>query len=614
MSKTPFVSHSINGYSRYDIPENVATSASSGIIYPIRCSFMNARDVQYIQCGAVIRTNPAVVPTFTPFRVSLHRFFVPMQLYHPEMRVNSSKFNFESLSSNCFRTAVHVVKSLVSGPAAEYSSINTFNGRDLLSYLGLQSGVRNLTVTDSTPDPFAGRRTSENVTLGPDFVNADPILAYYDIIRSYYSFSQIDAASFAFPSDAQFVAASFSLPIPAAGATVASPTLADRFVTVGKSGQYWRQAVGSVSAFDDFYESAFYPRRREASGLYYNRTPELISMLVQSITGAIPPSDQSEFLDYYNYYSPYADSGKYYAVSLESIWAKYMPFGVAPSLADRFSRLLPISSDTDVSISNIDTVKGLAFASKLQAYKDLLTSGGSRFTDWLLTFFAAHVKHVDRPVLVYSSSFYLNSSPIFSQQGGETLGTYAGVIQGQEAFGKSAQRYCFDEPGYLIDTLVIRPVYYWAGIQKDFARYDKMDYFNPIFNEVGYESLPGSTFGFNYNAAATYTLAKQPCYNEFRASYDRVLGDLALVPNQSSNSIDAKTLWVQQRAPVYLAGNDNAPLAAQTYLRTVYFTDVNQANSIFASTSEDNFYVNLYYKVSSKSLVSKNFATNLATR
>lgn len=617
MSKTPFISHSVNGYSRYDIPESVAFSASAGVLYPSRVDFLNARDVRYIQAGAMIRTNPALRPTFTPFRCSLHRFFVPMQLYHPEMRVNSANFNMQTLTTNCYQTSYHSLGT-ATGDGYSENVARFVEGRSLLPFLGLISGSRNVTQGDAD-SVFTTSPTAKSVPLGFNYVNADPLLAYYDIVRSYYTFSQLNAISWAFPVPDSEVGNGYSWSYPTPGSTVSSPTAISQHVDLGKPGQAWRQAIGTLAPVDEFFETSFYPRKGEEAGLYYNRTPLVLEMLGNSLLSLqANRDDNSAFFNYYNYYAPIhfeSDSpGTFRQISLGSQASCLIPFGVAPSVADRFSRLLPIGRDVNVSVSNIDTVKGLAFAAKLQAYQDLLSSGGSRFTDWLMTFFAAKVRHVDRPILVYSSSFYMNSTPVFSHLGGETLGSYAGVLEGQNAFGKKTQRYSFDEPGYLIDIFCIRPLYYWAGIQNDYARYDKMDYFNPLFNEVGYESLPGTAFGFNVPAGAVTSMAVQPCYNEFRASYDRVLGSMALVPNSSSVSPLLST-WVQQRSPLeYNTAVESSPSAIQGYLRSVYFTDINQANNMFASSAEDNFFVNIYYNVTSKSLVSKNFATNLATR
>ena len=48
MGKQPFISHSVNGYSRYDMPENKAFSITPGIIYPVRIQFVNARCIELL--------------------------------------------------------------------------------------------------------------------------------------------------------------------------------------------------------------------------------------------------------------------------------------------------------------------------------------------------------------------------------------------------------------------------------------------------------------------------------------------------------------------------------------------------------------------------------------
>ena len=106
MGKQPFISHAVNGYSRYDMPECKAFSITPGIIYPVRIQFVNARDRVTLHQGIDVRSNPLGVPSFNPYVLRLHRFWVPLQLYHPEMRVNASKFDMNNLTYNFFCSVV----------------------------------------------------------------------------------------------------------------------------------------------------------------------------------------------------------------------------------------------------------------------------------------------------------------------------------------------------------------------------------------------------------------------------------------------------------------------------------------------------------------------------
>lgn len=616
----PTIEHTINGYSRYQLPETVAFSASAGVLYPARVEFLNPRECRYISVGGVVRAEAMTHPSFTPFRVRLHRYFCPMQLYHPEMRVNSSGFDMASLSTNLLYVANRQLQATLSSGDIGRPDFQFVNPRSLLSFLGLSSGIT--PVSSGAVSAGEGAAPTGSVefggtpVLGSYWVNADPVLAYYDIIRNYYGFSQLDLMSFAVPS---FVGESnvdaFGFPAPRLGATASSPKLATQLAPNVGTG-YWNQYIGKLTPLDRFFETSFYPSG--SSITYFDRTGQILRAFAASVTPSIREypleSVFNSYIPVYTYSGQGPTASSVIPVSMYAAVASRLPFGVAPSMADRLSRLLRPETVQDVSIANLTTVRQLAVAAKTQAYRDLIAAGGSRFTDWVKTFFAADVKHVDRPVLVYSSSFYLNSNPIFNQTS-EGLGDYAGVLEGQDTFGKRAQRYCFQEPGYLIDLFSIQPLYYWSGVRRDYASYDKMDYFNPIFNEIGYQTLPAHMFGSYTRELTLAAVAKEPAFNEFRASYDRVLGDLATVPGVAAdrqlNKI--KSSWVQQRSPIFYEAFSSVPFV-QDYLNKAMFVDVNQANSVFSSTVEDNFYVNLYYSVSSKSLVSKNFATNLSTR
>ncbi|QXN75204.1 major capsid protein [Microvirus mar42] len=518
--------------------------------------------------------------------------------------------------------------NVTSSAAANYTDLEYTSPRALISALGLAVGCRPLTNYSSiqhyVASPTGNDTLSSTPVLGACWVNADPVLAYYDIIRNYYAFSQVGEVSLALPGSQSMEAFSRGFILPRKGASgdaflPAASVISPNYTTLTTSRPYWDQYLGRVSGLDEYFEQSFYPKPG-ATSTYYDRTGQLYGMICRCFgySSSGVPYSNSEVFGTVITASRKDDLANSRSYSLYSFVANRLPYGVAPSMADRYSRLLANSSAPDVSITNIQTVRQLAIAAKTQAYADLLGAGGSRFTDWVKTFFAADVKHVDRPVLVYASSFYMNSSPIFNQSGSGTLGSYAGTLEAQSAFGKKQQRYCFQEPGYLIDLFSIVPLYYWAGIQKDYARYDKMDYFNPLFNEVGFQTVPFSAVGAA-NADAITVFGKEPAYNEFRASYDRVFGDLAYIPGLASGSQPNKiyTSWVQQRAPII--DNPDVPLgsgsvAYNQYERFVRFVDIEQTNSCFSSTFEDNFFVNLYYNVSSKSLVSKNFATNLATR
>ena len=141
--------------------------------------------------------------------------------------------------------------------------------------------------------------------------------------------------------------------------------------------------------------------------------------------------------------------------------------------------------------------------------------------------------------------------------------------------------------------------------------YQGADYFNPVYNDIGYQDVSFAQVStdspFNQGSA----FAQEPCFNEFRSSYDRVKGQFtygqrAGSETSSSDNLPLYSYWVQQRN-VSLYGPGSTPYK-------LLFVDMSTVNSPFASTVEDNFFVNLSHSVRKKNLVNKTFATRPANR
>ena len=451
-----------------------------------------------------------------------------------------------------------------------------------------------------------------NAILG-SWSNADTLLAYWDIVRNYYSYSNFGVFSYAWPG-------SYILRY--------DTTTSKYQFFLGDSGAFFSQVYGNLEFLDAYYESQFYPSAVTSSNGTYNRM-NLFTQILNSDTAVN--------------FSPYGAAGDGYPVAsnnvaftgsvpsgylgtsdpsvvastvLNAIGLNYFPMAVVPSNPDRFSRLLPTGSNSAVSMTGVSTIPQLAIASRLQEYKDLLGAGGSRYSDWLETFFASKIEHVDRPKLLFSASQTVNVQIVMNQAGQNNfdgpsvngpLGQQGGSIAFNTKLGRR-QSYYFREPGYMIDMLSIRPVYYWATITPDYLNYRGSDYFNPIYNDSGYQNV--STYQLSNRTPLTQiTAANEPCFNEFRASYDEVLGQISSV----FGSVREKPLysyWVQQRnLSVFGLSSGN-----QRPYYPVLFVDMSQVNSPFASNSEDNFFVNLSYAVQKKNLVNKTFATRLSNR
>lgn len=596
MGKQPFISHVVNGYSRYDVPESKAFTCTPGILYPVRIDFINGRDRVSIEQGIDVRSNPLAVPTFNPYTVRLHRFWVPLQLYHPELRTNSSKFDMNDLSLN-WVPAVTSASDLTGNSTYSYTN-------SLGRWLRLNSGY--IYNSSTTPAAVSLPANSAPVTWS----NADTYLAYWDIVRNYYGYSQWGLYSFAWPASWSYKLAS---------------SVTTYIATFSSSARFFTQAYGNLEFLDAYFESQFYPSAVTSTNNTYNRInlfPQIIaSDLRNSVNGTGASGDGYPVASVASRTLPTAGPNSQFstgpvtfsvAPNLYQLFQIAHPMAVVPSNPDRFSRLIPSGSNSAVSMTGVSTIPQLAIASRLQEYKDLLGAGGSRYSDWLETFFASKIEHVDRPKLLFSASQTVNVQIVMNQagdnnfSGNQPLGQQGGSIAFNDRLGRR-QSYYFREPGYMIDMLSIRPVYYWAGVKPDYLNYQGSDYFNPIYNDIGYQSVPFHRL-YASNQVQTVSLAQEPCFNEFRSSYDEVLGQFS---PQSTSNVSLYSYWVQQRQFGYFTG---AVTSTDKLYYPALFVDMSQVNSPFASNVEDNFFVNISYAVQKKNLVNKTFATRLSNR
>lgn len=602
MGKQPFISHVVNGYSRYDVPESKAFTCTPGILYPVRIDFINARDRVSIEQGIDVRSNPLAVPTFNPYTVRLHRFWVPLQLYHPEMRTNSSKFDMNGLSLNWISSCQPSAGSL--NPdffGAAYTN-------SLMSWLRVANkyttGVSNPPTSVALPSDVSMDRWS----------NADTYLAYWDIVRNYYGFSQWGLFSFAWPMANKLIYASDAYSL----------------ATASGDSRFFTQCYGNLEFLDAYFESQFYPSAVTSANNTFNRS-NLFTQIIRSDldSSGSSTSDGYPVSTYYPNVSLFGNKGIVSQTSTTqsdagksglSYFIVAHPMAVVPSNPDRFSRLVPTGSSSAVSMTGVSTIPQLAIASRLQEYKDLLGAGGSRYSDWLETFFASKIEHVDRPKLLFSASQTVNVQVIMNQAGNGNfdtsegfppLGQQGGSIAFNTRLGRR-QSYYFREPGYMIDMLSIRPVYYWSFIKPDYLNYLGSDYFNPIYNDIGFQDVPAFRLAFNGNPGTSS--ANEPCFNEFRSSYDEVLGQLqaySIPAAEGGSGTPLYAYWVQQRTVHTSSGSGSLPTS---YYHPLLFVDMKQVNSPFASDTEDNFFVNISYAVQKKNLVNKTFATRLSNR
>ena len=243
-------------------------------------------------------------------------------------------------------------------------------------------------------------------------VSQSRYLSYWDIVRNYYSFSQWKVYSYAWPGN--FTLSSYT-------------STAGAGYYFGSDPLFFTQVYGNLEFLDAYFESQFYPHAVSSGNNTYNR----ISLFGQIMSSNLSMSGAAKSDGY-----PVFQSSSFTSINLPSsqlgttatsspavgnnvsLFVLAHPMAVVPSSPDRFSRLLPPgTSNSAVSMRGVTTIPQLAVAARLQEYKDLLGAGGSRYSDWLETFFASKIEHVDRPKLLFSASQTVNVQVVLNQAG-----------------------------------------------------------------------------------------------------------------------------------------------------------------------------------------------------
>lgn len=201
----------------------------------------------------------------------------------------------------------------------------------------------------------------------------------------------------------------------------------------------------------------------------------------------------------------------------------------------------------NVSLFNVNDLR-LAFA--VQRYYEKLARGGSRYIEFIKSFF-----NVDSPDARLQRSEYLGGSrlPLNVSQVEQTSATETGLtpqgnLTGISHTGERTSDFTksFTEHGYIIGVCVARYHHtYQQGIAKTFLRKTKFDYYNPTFANLGEQPVmtnelycasnvpDDAVFGYN-EAWADYRYAPNRVAGEMRSNAPMPLDMWHLADNYSS--------------------------------------------------------------------------------
>lgn len=175
------------------------------------------------------------------------------------------------------------------------------------------------------------------------------------------------------------------------------------------------------------------------------------------------------------------------------------------------------SAGSALQVSNL-TQYALLSLQKLSSFLRRNQLAGYRPLDRFLLRYGVKLESekLKRSVFVNMQKVPINISTVMSntdtyQQGGQSLGDYAGV-----AFGKGGSGYSWqsDEFGILIDCVYIMPyVKYFEGVQPQNMQISRLQFFQPEFDGLGAEAIPAKQLYFS--SVNRYSQSQVVPFNEF---------------------------------------------------------------------------------------------------
>lgn len=199
----------------------------------------------------------------------------------------------------------------------------------------------------------------------------------------------------------------------------------------------------------------------------------------------------------------------------------------------------------------LGTIEQLKLAFKEYTYRMKDTYNGNRYNESIEAHYGIRVPDstVQRSYYLGSSRDYVNFGEVYQTSSGDGNGTN-GALGDYAGRGASAgTHYLFDETfyehGFLFVLMCVNPISrYYQGVKRFFTRYDRSEYFEPEFQNIGDDFINVSEL---YNTTSSDLRDDVFGYNsrwiELKTRYNELHGDFA-----NSNGTNPLNNWNFARA------------------------------------------------------------------
>lgn len=186
----------------------------------------------------------------------------------------------------------------------------------------------------------------------------------------------------------------------------------------------------------------------------------------------------------------------------------------------------PIAANLDNAIGA--TINQLRQAFQVQKYFEELARGGSRYREQIYSLFRTRIsdKTVQIPEYLGGDRIMINMSQVVQTSGTTEISPQGNVsAMSVTGFGKSAFTKSFEEHGFVIGVCCVRHDHtYQQGIERMFSRKNKLDYYFPVFANLGEQAILKKELYAQGNATDEEAFGYQEAWADYRMKPNRICG------------------------------------------------------------------------------------------
>ncbi|AXH74477.1 MAG: major capsid protein [Microviridae sp.] len=242
----------------------------------------------------------------------------------------------------------------------------------------------------------------------------------------------------------------------------------------------------------------------------------------------------------------------------------------------------PVASSRLENIENLEiTINDLRTSNAIQKWMEKNARGGSRYIEYILNFFGKESsnKLLQRPQYLGGSKQVVTVSEVLSTfnntevPGGEMYGHALSVGRGNTI------NYNAEEYGYLMCIMSVLPrTSYCQGLPKIYTKFDRHEYFNPMFAHLGEQAVKKYELFMDYTTSDPYQdFGYQSRFAEYKFRNSRIHGDFK----------DTLSYWTMARM---FSGTQSLNQA---------FVEADPTDRIFAVEDQNvhNIYANIFFNI-----------------